>query len=356
MSSRERFGRNYIETELREIAAHLQTDVDAYLIGGGAMSLHKPSLKDTTKDIDLVVVDEAALRRLMGVLDGLGYEEVTDLGDEYDRLGARHCVRNDAGCQFDIFYRQIADKLYFSDGMQARSEAFLSDDPFSVGLVSFEDIFLFKAVAERPDDIGDMATLVQTDLSFDVIEDDLFEGATVITPLSHDRFRVTDVQEQRVVIEFLDRDIDETRSLQREQFETFYHRITEESGDFDLERLPPDADPYPAVLSLHPRFKIDEDRGQIIEREGAMTSRLLDTDGESTSDEDARTEPELDVYADALLLVDALERHEVDVLEEIETDALVNLYTLLSDVQRNANALRQDVADVLLNGSIMIDR
>ena len=33
----------------------------------------------------------------------------------------------------------------------------------------------------------------------------------------------------------------------------------------------------------------------------------------------------------------------------IETDALVNLYTLLSDVQRNANDLRQDVADVLLN-------
>jgi hypothetical protein len=54
------------------------------------------------------------------------------------------------------------------------------------------------------------------------------------------------------------------------------------------------------------------------------------------------------VYADALLLVDALERHEVEVLEEMETDALVNLYTLLSDVQRNANDLRQDVADVLL--------
>jgi len=36
--------------------------------------------------------------------------------------------------------------------------------------------------------------------------DDLPEGATLITPLSHDRFRVSDVQEQRVVIEFLDRD------------------------------------------------------------------------------------------------------------------------------------------------------
>ena len=173
MSSRERFGRDYIEAELRKISDQLQTEVEAYLIGGGAMALHQPSLKDTTKDIDLVVVDETALSRLMGVLDELGYEEVTDLGDEYDRLGARHCVRNDAGCQFDVFYRQIADKLFFSDGMQARSYQFLSSEYFSVGLVSFEDIFLFKAVAERPDDIGDMATLVQTELDFDVISDEL---------------------------------------------------------------------------------------------------------------------------------------------------------------------------------------
>jgi len=189
MSSRERFGRDYIEAELKQIAEQLQTDVEAYLIGGGAMSL-RGGLKDTTKDIDLVVVDEEALSRLMGVLNDLGYSEVTDLGDEYDRLGARHCVRNDAGCQFDVFYRQIADKLFFSDGMQARSEPFLSDEYFSVGLVSFEDIFLFKAVAERPDDIGDMATLVQTDLDFGVIEAeierqaDLLGGEQFVTVIS----------------------------------------------------------------------------------------------------------------------------------------------------------------------------
>jgi hypothetical protein len=57
--------------------------------------------------------------------------------------------------------------------MQARSDPFLATEYFTVSLVSFEDIFLFKAVAERPDDIGDMATLVQTDLDYDVIEDEL---------------------------------------------------------------------------------------------------------------------------------------------------------------------------------------
>ena len=177
--------------------------------------------------------------------------------------------------------------------------------------------------------------------------DELPEGATLITPLSHDRFRITDVQEQRVVIEFLDRDINDTRPLQRDQFETLYRRITDEPDGFELDRLPPDADPYPAVLSLHPRFEINEDMGVIVETDGPTSTQLLD--GESDTEPEERSEPDLDVYADALLLVDALERHDVTTLSEMETDALVNLYTLLSDVQRNANDLRQNVAGVLLN-------
>lgn len=177
--------------------------------------------------------------------------------------------------------------------------------------------------------------------------DDLPDGATLITPLSHNPFRITDVQEQRVIIEFEEKD--ETRPLQRDQFETLYRRISNEPDGFELDRLPPDADPYPAVLSLHPRFEIDEDASVIVEKDGPTTTQLLDADTESETESEERTEPDLDVYADALLLVDALERHDVTTLEEMNTDALVNLYTLLSDVQRNANDFRRDVADVLLN-------
>ena len=181
--------------------------------------------------------------------------------------------------------------------------------------------------------------------------DELPEGSTLITPRSHDRFRVKDVQQQRVIIEFLDKDIDETRPLQQDQFETLYRRVSDEPDGFELDRLPPDADAYPAVLSLHPRFEINEDAGVVIETEAPTTSQILDT-GDTGDDlhssEEERTEPDLDVYADSLLLVDALERHEVTSLEQIDTGVLVDLYTLLSDVQRNANDLRQDVSEVLL--------
>jgi hypothetical protein len=185
--------------------------------------------------------------------------------------------------------------------------------------------------------------------------DELPDGATLITPLSHDRFRISDVQEHRIIVELLDRDVDETRPLQRDQFETLYRRIVDDQDGFELDRLPPDADPYPAVWSLHPRFEIDEDKGVIVETEGPTTSQLLDGEDGAEADDGERIEPDLEVYADALLLVDALERHDVDVLEDVETGALVNLYTLLSDVQRNANDLRKDVADVLL-GRLHHDR
>jgi hypothetical protein len=163
--------------------------------------------------------------------------------------------------------------------------------------------------------------------------DELPDDGTLLTPLSNDRIQIEDTQEQRVIVEFLDRDVDPVRPLQREQFETLHRRITDSAGAFNLSRLPPDADPYPPVLSIYPRFEIDEDAGVIREHDGPTTSQLLDVEDDPDSDaETDRTEPDLDVYADALLLIDALERHDVERIEELETEALVNLYTLCSDV------------------------
>lgn len=174
--------------------------------------------------------------------------------------------------------------------------------------------------------------------------EDLPPGAKLITPLSGKQFRLTDVQDHRVVIEM--GDTGESRPLQREQFEALYRRIQEADGSFDLDRIPPEAEPYAAVLTLHPRFEIDETDGVITELDGPTRTQVID-DGDSANGD--RTEPDVGVYADALLLIDALERSDVATLEDEETHTLVNLYTLLSDVQRGANDLRQQIADVLLD-------
>ena len=187
--------------------------------------------------------------------------------------------------------------------------------------------------------------------------DTLSAEATFITPLMNKRFRITDTQEHRILIEFDPTDTDEenghTQPLQREQFETLADRIAEATDGFNLERLPPQAEPYPTVLSLHPRYEVDERAGTIIETDEATptTSQLLDGEDQPSteSENQERTEPDLPLYADLLLLIDALERHDPHALDEIETPTLINLYTLCSDVQRNASDLRTEISDVLLD-------
>lgn len=177
--------------------------------------------------------------------------------------------------------------------------------------------------------------------------DEISDDATIVTPLTHTPFRLSDVQEPRIIIDYIDKD--ETRPLQRDQFETLYRRIQDEpTNEFELDRLPPDADPYAAVLSLHPRFEVDEDAGVIRESDAATSTQLHQPASENDNDQE-RHEPDLQVYSEALLLTDTLERHEMDDLTAIETDALVNLYTILSDVQRSADDLRKEIADVLLH-------
>jgi hypothetical protein len=165
------FGREYIENEFQRIGDGLSEPFTVYLIGGGAMALR--DLKGATKDIDLVVPDGDAYGQLWAILMDLGYTEVHSLDDDYQALGATSCVENDDGCRLDIFNQQVANKLVLTAGMEERSEPFLDTDRLTVRLVSNEDIFLFKLIAGRDDDIEDMNMLVQAGLDYDVVRDEL---------------------------------------------------------------------------------------------------------------------------------------------------------------------------------------
>jgi hypothetical protein len=183
--------------------------------------------------------------------------------------------------------------------------------------------------------------------------EELPADATLITPLASKRFRITDVQDQRIIIE--DVDSGDSQPLQREQFEALAEHTREAVDGYELERLPPKAEPYAAVLALHPRYVLDERESTLTELDEVDESAVLDdaphlsmSAGANDEQDSEREEPDIDVYSDMLLLIDALEREDMSALSNVETPVLVNLYTLLSDVQRNANNLRQDVTDVLL--------
>ena len=179
--------------------------------------------------------------------------------------------------------------------------------------------------------------------------DEVPPDGTFQTPLSDKPFRIEDAQEHRLLIAY--RDQETTIPLKREQFETLYQRISESPQPFDLDRLPADAEPYATILSIHPRFEIDQREGVLKNTDSPTPSSLVDASltVEKQDHEPDRKEPDLPVYSDSLLLIDALERYEPTALETMETAELVNLYTLCSDVQRNADDLRQNVRSLLLD-------
>lgn len=63
---RPRFDDSYIRTELERIGEHLDEPLTVFLIGGGAMAFY--GLKDTTKDIDLVVASGENLGQFRATL------------------------------------------------------------------------------------------------------------------------------------------------------------------------------------------------------------------------------------------------------------------------------------------------
>jgi hypothetical protein len=161
------FGQDYIRDEFQRLEDQVEDQLTLYLIGGGAMAFH--GIKDATKDIDVVVQGDDDVRRLRTALESLGYDVVKDLDEEYEQLGAQLILENEDGCRFDVFNRQVVDKLIFSASMQERSQPLGETGDLVVSVAAPEDIFLFKAVAGRTGDIADMNTLVQTGLDFDAI-------------------------------------------------------------------------------------------------------------------------------------------------------------------------------------------
>jgi hypothetical protein len=186
---RERFDSDYICSEFDRIGQRLDDSLTVFLIGGGAMAFR--DLKNTTKDIDLFVSSGTDLGQLQATLLDLDYEIIREPSTEYDELGAQRIIENDERCRIDLFNQQVVDKLVLSDGIRGRSERYIETGQLTVALVSPEDIFLFKAVAGRTDDIEDMFALMQTGLEFAVVEDEL----TIQIELLGQEFFVTSVNE-----------------------------------------------------------------------------------------------------------------------------------------------------------------
>jgi len=170
MSREPTFGSSAIRRQFSELADLIEDELTVYLIGGGALTLE--DLKNATKDIDLIVRKESELRQLWNVLRSAGYEPQEDLAEEYSELETAFILEKDRR-RFDVFHEQVASVIYLSDSMISRSRHLFDEGNLSVRMVSLNDIFLFKAVANRQDDVDDMIRIAQGGIDDAVLVDEI---------------------------------------------------------------------------------------------------------------------------------------------------------------------------------------
>jgi len=182
MSRDPTFGSSAIRRQFSELAGLIEDGLTVYLIGGGALTLE--DLKNATKDIDLIVRKESELCQLWNVLRSAGYEPQENLAEAYDELETAFILEKDRR-RFDVFHEQVAGVIYLSDGMISRSRHLFDEDGLSVRMVSLNDIFLFKAVANRQDDVDDMVRIAQAGIDDDVIVEEIM---TQLDLLGNDDF------------------------------------------------------------------------------------------------------------------------------------------------------------------------
>jgi DNA polymerase/3'-5' exonuclease PolX len=89
------FDAKNVEKELNEIGKRIRKPVDIYLIGGAAMSLRR--FKETTKDIDIVFVNDDDYIIFKDALFGAQYHEPVTIRSEYENLETMKMYENKDG-------------------------------------------------------------------------------------------------------------------------------------------------------------------------------------------------------------------------------------------------------------------
>lgn len=166
----------------------------------------------------------------------------------------------------------------------------------------------------------------------------LAPGTELLTPLSERPFQVVEATVDRLRIRFDDNG--EERTLWRKQFELLAERL--EESRLDVSSLAPGVEPYATVLTLLDDYGVAD--GEVVPQPAGEReeSPYLVTPAE------ARTRGER-LHDDAFLLADLLDRLDPVDPGTLETDTLTDLYVVLSDVQQEADRLRQTVRESLLS-------
>ena len=158
------------EDIFRLIGANLKKKIDCYVIGGSAMLYYK--LKEATKDIDIVLLNENDRQYVLKTMKTLGYAERNSKILYVNKRNVPILLQRDQN-RFDLFNRKIIS-LKFSDGMVNRVNLVYEYKNLIAKVVSPEDIIILKCATDRAGDRLDAANIIKnTNINWNI----LFEEA-----------------------------------------------------------------------------------------------------------------------------------------------------------------------------------
>lgn len=173
-------GGDAIREFLEELDGWLSESVDAYLLGGSAMTVR--GLKDQTEDIDLALGVASHFEHVYQSLQENGFEVTGEPTESFEDVGKTIELRHPAReFQIDLFERQVVGKVWISERIRERAEEFWSGERVTAFVLSDEDMFLLKAVSGgdlgggRRRDVDDMRTYAQRGLEYDSILEEIEE-------------------------------------------------------------------------------------------------------------------------------------------------------------------------------------
>jgi hypothetical protein len=163
--------RDELYSVLERVSNEIGAVTDCYLIGGLAMIFH--GTKVATKDVDIVFTSDEDAERFEEAAAKFKFGQEAILSTEYDKLGTRKVLSSPEGHQFDIFVNIVCRGLHLTEHMKGRAEKILELENLNVYAVSMQDIFLFKGITDRPDDLADMAMIAGSGIDWDSVEKEI---------------------------------------------------------------------------------------------------------------------------------------------------------------------------------------
>ena len=197
MRERKKFEKGILDDHLDRISQQLSTKVEVYVIGGYALMIH--SLRRMTKDIDIVFMDEKSMKAFTKAAKMAGFKGPEELPDEYRALGSRNILDASDGVRFDIFVVKVCDALSVSETMFQRAATTTFRENLTLHIAAPEDIFMFKSITDREDDLEDMARMVGPKFDWDIIATEIHAQKDSWVRLNRVYARLLEFEEEKGV-------------------------------------------------------------------------------------------------------------------------------------------------------------